>query len=118
MYVIRSFSILHNPKVPLTIKVQIGQAQRLALSIGLHREIPDGIVSPSEREHRRRLWWTVYILDRKLSVNMGCPLSVNDKDVDVALPKAVSNDLPSLSLNLHAKVAAVMGRVMDGRSIF
>lgn len=81
----------------------------------MNREIPEGVLSEGEREHRRRLWWTVYILDRKLSINMGSPLSgLQDEDIDVALPNFRSHAVSSEGLSLHVKVTRLTGLVMMG----
>ena len=33
------------------------------------------------REHRRRVWWSVYSLDRILCVKSGNPITVQDEDI-------------------------------------
>lgn len=43
---------------------QIGLALRMAISLGLHQEVSDPTLDETEREHRRRLWWSVYSMDR------------------------------------------------------
>jgi hypothetical protein len=39
-----------------------------------------------EREHRIRVWWTVYNMDRVCSSKVGLPIMLRDEDVDVPLP--------------------------------
>lgn len=64
-----------------------GIALRLSLILGLHRNLPEGFaISPVEREHRVRLWWSVYTMDRLTSSKLGHPVTVRDIDVDVNLP--------------------------------
>jgi len=43
-------------------------------------------MTPREREHRIRVWWTVYNLDRVCSSKVGLPIMLRDEDVDVPLP--------------------------------
>lgn len=38
------------------------------------------------REHRIRLWWAAYILDRTCTSKIGLPVSVADDDIQVNLP--------------------------------
>lgn len=45
-------------------------------------------MSAREREHRTRLWWTVYIFDRSTCSKLGQPLTIQDADIDVGLPSA------------------------------
>lgn len=55
--------------------------------LGLHRKIPvDSPLSAPEREHRIRVWWTVYSLDRIMSSKIGLPTMIQDTDIDVQLP--------------------------------
>lgn len=36
----------------------------MAISLGLHQEVSDPAISESDRNRRRRAWWSVYSLDR------------------------------------------------------
>jgi hypothetical protein len=83
--------------------VLVGKALRMAQSLGLHR---DGIIlqkSPFETEMRRRLWWNIHRLERRLAenylINPFCvepqfdtllPTNINDCDmspIDGGFPK-------------------------------
>jgi proline utilization trans-activator len=63
-----------------------GLAQRLSLTIGLHRRIPENSMSAPEREHRVRVWWTCYALDRIYTSKVGLPVLLRDEDIDVQMP--------------------------------
>lgn len=43
---------------------------------------------PKAREHRVRLWWTAYTLDRTCASKIGLPVSIADDDIEVDLPSA------------------------------
>ena len=43
-------------------------------------------ISSIEKETRRKIWWSVYCLDRMLALALGRPLGVEDSDCDVELP--------------------------------
>ncbi|KAF5687779.1 transcriptional regulatory [Fusarium denticulatum] len=65
----------------------VGSAMRLATVMGLHLNIGDNyLADPELKEHRIRLWWSVYILDRLLSSKIGLPLLISDQDISVDLP--------------------------------
>lgn len=98
----------------LTVSSQIGQAMRLALSLGMNREPPYGYLDQREYQRRRRLWWTLYILDKKLSVISGAPLSIMDEDIDISAPGEHDLGLSNTALNFHIKLAGLEGRVMSG----
>ncbi|KAL2197127.1 fungal-specific transcription factor domain-containing protein [Corynascus similis CBS 632.67] len=67
----------------------LGRAARVAQDLGLYTE--PGTSSFLEAEMRRRTWWTVYILDRSLALELGRPMLIDDSDCDVALPAAVDD---------------------------
>ncbi|ROW06519.1 hypothetical protein VMCG_04298 [Cytospora schulzeri] len=67
----------------------LGNAVRIAQDIGLYSE--SGPWPVIEGEMRRRVWWTIYILDRSLSVELGRPLLIDDSDCDVSLPAGVDD---------------------------
>ncbi|KAG7417027.1 Proline utilization trans-activator [Fusarium oxysporum f. sp. rapae] len=72
----------------------VGSALRLATVMGLHLNIGDTyLADPELREHRIRVWWSVYLLDRLLSSKIGLPLLISDVDISVDLP----SNSPSLT---------------------
>lgn len=61
-----------------------GLVIRMALQLGLHRcpaRFPS--FSAGEKEHRQRMFWSLYGIDRFICQSMGLPLSLHDDDVDV-----------------------------------
>ena len=66
----------------------LGQAVRTAQSIGLHVETESqkSSMSPLTRERRRRVWYSIYVLDRLLSLQLGRPPAIHDQDCHVPLP--------------------------------
>ncbi|KAF4960889.1 hypothetical protein FSARC_10320 [Fusarium sarcochroum] len=65
----------------------LGQAVRIAQSIGLHVEsLGSKSRSATELERRRRIWYSIYVLDRLLSLQLGRPPAIHDEDCGVALP--------------------------------
>ncbi|KAF3052626.1 hypothetical protein E8E11_010827 [Didymella keratinophila] len=62
-------------------------AVRLGIVMGLNLNVPDGMYSsPLAREHRTRLWWTAYTLDRTCCSKLGHPASIADDDILVDHP--------------------------------
>lgn len=62
---------------------------RLIMHAGLHRcpyRYPQ--LSNENRELRKRVFWTAYVLDRYLSQALGLPLMISDTDIDVCMPTA------------------------------
>lgn len=58
----------------------ISTAFRIALGMGLHRQLPDAGFTIAELEMRRRLWWYILHLDVMSSASSGLsPLFIDDK---------------------------------------
>jgi len=54
--------------------IYLGIAVRMAIGLGLHRELPLWKISLFEREVRRRVWWVVFIFDSGASITFGRPI--------------------------------------------
>ncbi|QPG76889.1 hypothetical protein FOA43_004283 [Brettanomyces nanus] len=63
-----------------------GLALRASLILGLHVDAGRDTLNRYELEHRRRLWWTVYMYERMLASKAGLPLSLTDDDISTELP--------------------------------
>lgn len=63
-----------------------GLALRLTLILGWHVDADKDNLDRFELEHRRRIWWTVYMYERMLSLKAGLPLSFADDSVSTELP--------------------------------
>ncbi|GJJ07349.1 hypothetical protein Clacol_001550 [Clathrus columnatus] len=70
----------------------IGQAVRIAQDLGLHRTPKHLRLSHVEKQTRRKVWWSVYTLDRMLAIALGRPLGVDDRDCDTEFPIQVDDD--------------------------
>ncbi|OGM41092.1 hypothetical protein ABOM_010421 [Aspergillus bombycis] len=69
-----------------------GMVVRLAQSLGLHRHTRRFKHSPGESELRRRIWWSVYVLDVQSSILYGLPRNIQAADTDTDLPTNTDYD--------------------------
>lgn len=65
--------------------IMAAQAIRTAQVLGLHLEPPRDIPEP-QRELRRRIWWSLWILDAKTSMKLCRPLAVDVAYTTVSIP--------------------------------
>ncbi|OHW94686.1 C6 transcription factor [Colletotrichum incanum] len=91
----------------------IGQAFRIALTQGLHREPLQGLLNDSEANRLRCIWWTLYILDRKLSSLMGAPNSIQDNDITVQLPRSDPPVQKYKALGIHVVLSRLLAKVLN-----
>ena len=70
----------------------LGLASRQCLEIGLHRRQTLLKVIPDEedRSWAIKLFWSIYVLDRRWSFGTGMPFALQDADIDPNLPEPVS----------------------------
>lgn len=64
-----------------------------AIDLGLHRQIPTGSSKNSlENEMRKRIFWACYSFDRLISIPLGRPFALSDRDIDIGLPLDIDED--------------------------
>lgn len=61
-------------------------AMLLAIDLGLHREIPEMKQGTLAAEMRKRVFWACYHFDRQISIPLGRPFGISDRDIDVPFP--------------------------------
>ncbi|EXJ54663.1 hypothetical protein A1O7_10004 [Cladophialophora yegresii CBS 114405] len=82
-----------------------GIALRLAISLGLHKEFRGWQTVPFKKEIRRRVWWSLCVLDVGATVTYGRPLNWPQVGVDIPFPSNIhEKDLPVNATSLPAEV--------------
>ncbi|TGO85905.1 hypothetical protein BPOR_0353g00090 [Botrytis porri] len=85
---------------PSFVWMMTGLVIRMAQALGLHRDgshFPN--LTPYEVETRRRVWWTVCLLDFRASEDQGTELSTTGNRVDTKFPLNIND----ADLNSHTK---------------
>ena len=79
----------------------LGLATRMALSLGLHRELPEWNISLLQREMRRRAWWGLFLFDSGASTTFGrAILQPGRKAMDVKYVHNVDDEESTLDDSL------------------
>ena len=65
-----------------------GMAQRVAHCIMLHQP-PGSSLPANEAEHRKRIWWTTYIMENMIASAVGLTPCLNFDRIQLDLPSAV-----------------------------
>ncbi|KAG9664130.1 MFS general substrate transporter, partial [Aureobasidium melanogenum] len=73
----------------------IAQAIRNAMALGLHLEAPS-TMPDQEKVLRQNIWWSIYIMDVRISLDLGQPFLVNDSGATCPLPHTVEESGTSL----------------------
>ncbi|KAH8807875.1 Zn(II)2Cys6 transcription factor [Xylogone sp. PMI_703] len=99
----------------------IGQAKRMALGQGMHTDMPIRYLGEALVQRCRKIWWTVYILDREMTSLMGLPQAINDNDVQTPLPTFLGSVQRTQTLNIQIKLSRIIAEInstiygIDGR---
>lgn len=89
----------------------IGDAMRIALFQGLHTGMPLTVLGDRYVERCRRIWWTVYVLDRETTSLMGLPISVQDDDIDCAMPTFGGSTQRAAALDMKVELCRILAKI-------
>lgn len=81
LLLVSMFSLYHNPTRTIS-----AIALRLAQSRGLHQKKFTAKLSPIEAERQHRLWWTIYMLEKSVTMKFGIPSMIDDDNITTPLP--------------------------------
>ncbi|KAF4951206.1 hypothetical protein FGADI_7611 [Fusarium gaditjirri] len=102
--------------------VYTGMALRKALAFDLHQDSDDQAMDAREREVRRRLWWSIYSLERCSTIKLNRPRSVTPGIITVPLPTVLPEFDNSQKFNnvllqiAFARLISILDRVADWES--
>ncbi|CCT64208.1 related to positive activator of transcription [Fusarium fujikuroi IMI 58289] len=92
--------------------VTIGQALRISVTKVLNKRFPEALRS-SNFEYQRRLWWTVYCIDRKCAAMLGSPSVMRDDDISIPFPEIKPGDESQNAFAIHAILSSHLGKILD-----
>ncbi|KAJ6151981.1 transcriptional regulator family: Fungal Specific TF [Penicillium chrysogenum] len=91
----------------------IGLALRLAIALGCNLREIDQRCLPSQSAHRLRLWWTVYMLDRRLSSGLGLAAGADERQLRTELPGNAMGFQSPVALSINVRIARVTDDIMS-----
>lgn len=80
---------------------------RIGLVQGMHTDMPIANLGEPLVQRCRKIWWTIYILDRYMTSLMGLPQSIRDEDISCRLPDFRGSPQRVAALNMQIKLARV-----------
>ena len=92
---------------------QITQAVRMAQLYALNLDLEESVVGSHEVMRGRRIWWTVYALDKKLTLNQGIPNVVDDRDIRSPWPVVSADDDDDTAMAINIKMCRLLGKLMS-----
>ncbi|KZL76341.1 Zn(II)2Cys6 transcription factor [Colletotrichum tofieldiae] len=89
----------------------IGQAKSVAMNYGMHTDMPVMDLGPGLVQRCRKIWWTVYVLDRQMTSLMGLPQSTLDEGVYCQLPSYPGSVHRTTALSMQIKFARIIAEI-------
>ncbi|KAL3430423.1 fungal-specific transcription factor domain-containing protein [Aspergillus tetrazonus] len=83
---------LRRPEDAPFVFAMTAAVHRIAQGLGLHRDGTRFGLCPFETETRRRLWWSIYLLDSRASEYRGIGAQITDGSYDTRLPLNVDDE--------------------------
>ncbi|KAH8888953.1 hypothetical protein GQ53DRAFT_653257, partial [Thozetella sp. PMI_491] len=87
-------------------------ALRLAIAHGYHRLSGTKSLLPSEMVQVNRLWWTIYMQEKRLAAATGNPSGINEEVIEVILPEESPGFGPAGPICINAKIARLTGCII------
>lgn len=88
---------------------------RIGSAHGLNRRFDSQRITRKEFEHRSRLWWTIYIIDRKLSSLIGVPPTIHDDDIALPKPTIDTDNGKEIAMAFHVELSSQLGQILNGQ---
>ncbi|SCV27151.1 related to positive activator of transcription [Fusarium fujikuroi] len=86
-------------------------ALRLSLGLSLHKSGSYRSQRRSEAVHRNRLWWSIYMQERRLAAAVGFPMSILDTEITASQPADHIGYQSAAAIAVNAKLAQITGRI-------
>ncbi|KAL6884473.1 hypothetical protein GGI43DRAFT_322507 [Trichoderma evansii] len=86
-------------------------ALRLSLGLSLHKSGPHRTHKRSETVHRNRLWWSIYMQERRLAAAVGFPMSISDRAITTVQPSDQIEYPSAAAIAVNVKLTQSTGRI-------
>ncbi|KAH7208668.1 hypothetical protein DER44DRAFT_823308 [Fusarium oxysporum] len=87
-------------------------ALRLAVTHGYHRPLEGTRILRSEKAHIGRLWWTIYMQERRLAAATGHPYGIDDAFIVLEYPTDQPGFSSTQPIRTNARIARVTSRIL------
>lgn len=113
---VRAFLLLAHFALPLDTQglgyTYSSLAIRMAIQNGMHRMDSTSRLNSDSELDQRRLWWTAYRLQKRISILHGRPACISVSDTDVPIPDPQQQD-GALDIHHHLQHENAMSRLTE-----
>ncbi|KAF4991518.1 hypothetical protein FGRMN_7762 [Fusarium graminum] len=90
----------------------ISTAMRMAIAQKYHRVCGTRHLMQSERVHMNRLWWTLYMQERRYAAATGNPPGIGDESINIPMPTDSPGFPPVGPMSTNIRIARATGRIL------
>ncbi|KAH9238184.1 hypothetical protein K456DRAFT_1747775 [Colletotrichum gloeosporioides 23] len=94
-------------------QLYVAQAIRIAQLEGLHTQLPEEALGSDTVARCRKLWWTLYIMDRHFSCSLGVPMNTQDIDITTLLDPPSMASPQDTTLGLRVKLSHLLSSIIN-----
>ncbi|KAF4902225.1 Thiamine repressible genes regulatory protein thi1 [Colletotrichum viniferum] len=94
-------------------QLYVAQAIRIAQLEGLHTQLPEEALGSDTVARCRKLWWTLYIMDRHFSCSLGVPMNTQDIDITTLLDPPSIASPQDTTLGLRVKLSHLLSSIIN-----
>ncbi|KAL8841689.1 MAG: hypothetical protein Q9176_003084 [Flavoplaca citrina] len=94
----------------------IGLVARLSYEVGLHRNniLHRDFADQDDRSWAVKLFWSIFVLDRRWSFGTGLPFAIQDADIDPSLPEPDGSSPYLTAMIAYSRIASKVWRSIMG----
>ncbi|PIG82846.1 hypothetical protein AARAC_003116, partial [Aspergillus arachidicola] len=89
----------------------IGQALRGALEYGMYTEMHSSYLDPTYVQRCKLMWWTVYVLERRMSSLLGVPMGIAEESISSPFPLTDRNAQGVRALEMQVMLCQVLAQI-------
>ncbi|KAE8155257.1 fungal-specific transcription factor domain-containing protein [Aspergillus avenaceus] len=89
----------------------IGLALRRALEHGMYTEMRSTYLDEAYVRRCNRMWWTVYVLERRMSSIIGVPPGISEESISAPFPSAQRHIQSPNALEMQIKLCQVLAKI-------
>ncbi|RDW77513.1 hypothetical protein BP6252_05566 [Coleophoma cylindrospora] len=94
-------------------QLYIRQASCIAAANGLNRRYDEKRHTSAEFQYRTKLWWTIYVIERKLSSLIGVSPGLPDEDIALRRPAITGSNEEELPMAFHVEISSQLGHILN-----
>lgn len=88
---------------------------RIALAQDMHTDMPVEHLREALVQWCRKIWWTIYVLDRQMTSLMSLPQSVRHDQLQYQLPSFIEHPQRVVALDLQIKMCQIIEEISSSR---